>query len=454
MDHPINITVVNNAAGIPPSSDGVMGLICKAVAINSTFALDTAYLITQLSDLDTLGINATLDATNGTAIYQQVSEFYGQAGDGAKLWLVGTAKTNAYATYVAGATFAGLIRGTSAADPLNRVKMIGLCYDVPVASQSTADFPADVTATITALQTSLKSLFNQGYQLSAIIDGYNMSTTVTPSTVGTMATQAAPNVSLCITGTQPNGVSSVGLALGRFSRISIGHGFGAVADGPVNTSTAFLTNGIVITDSGTLTVGQVYTAFGGTVTYNGVIYNPGQSFTAVSSFTIFTTADIGKVYTMATPVNKLTPADVTSLGQKQFMFLRTWFNHSGFFWNDGATCEDPTKQLSTQEYNRVANSLSADALSFFIDEMGKNLILNTKTGNVDQIYLSAKQKEFYDAYIAPISANGGSGDLSDGSLTVTGVNFNATKTLNFVIAIVPTPILGNVDGTIQFTATL
>ena len=404
MDHPINIVVVNNAAGIPPSSDGVMMLICKAVAISTTFVLDTAYLITQLSDLATLGVTAATDTSGGVAVCQQVSEFYGKAGDGAKLWLVGTAISNAYATYVAGATFKGLIRGTSASDPLNRVKMAGFCYDVPVAGQTATDFPADVLATIPALHLATTQLFNEGYQFSSILDGYNMSSTVTPSTITSVATLASPSVSLCITGTKPNGVSSVGLALGRLARISIGHGFGAVADGPVNTSTAYLTNGILIST--------------------------------------------------AMAVAKLTPADVTSLGQKQFMFLRTWFNHSGFFWNDGATCEVSTKQLSTQEYNRVANAISADALSFFIEEMGKNLPLDVKTGNVDAIYLNAKQKEFYDAYIAPLTITSGSGDVSDASIVVTGVNFNATKTLNFTINIVPTPILGKVNGTIQFTATL
>jgi hypothetical protein len=454
MDHPINIVVINNAVGVAQSSDGVMMLICKAVPISTTFAMDTAYLITQLTDLATLGITAALDVTNGTAIYQQISEFYQQAGDGAKLWVVGYAKASAFKDYVASATFKGIIRGTAVADNMNRVKMLGLCYDVPSASQTATDFPSDVADTITALQTVTTQLFNEGYQFSSIIDGYNMSTTVTPSTVGTMATKAAPSVSLCITGSKPNGVSSVGMALGRFARISIGHGFGAVADGPVVATTAFLTNGVSIAAAGTLTVGVTYIAFGGTVTYNGATYLAGQSFIAVTDHTTFTTADTGVVYSTNSSVVKLTPADVTSLGQKQFMFLRTWANHSGYFWNDGATCELSTKQLSTQEYNRVANSLSADALAFFIDEMGKNLPLDTKTGNVDAIYLNAKQKEFYDTYIAQLTIASGSGDLSDGSLVVSGVNFNATKTLNFLLNLVPTPILGKVNGTIQFSSTL
>lgn len=454
MQHPINISVINNAAGIPPSSDGVMGLFCKAVAVGSTFALNTAYLLTSPTDLATLGIDAAYDATNSVAVYQQVSEFYGQAGDGALLWLFGVAKNTAYATFVAGNTFADLIRFTAQADPANRVKMIGLCYDVPAATQSGADFPSDVTDTITALETARITLFNQGYQFSAIIDGYNMSSTVTPATIITMATKSAPGVSLNITGTKPNGVSAVGLALGRFARISIGHGFGAVEDGPVNTSGAYLTNSVIIPTTGVLVVGDTYTVEGGTVTYNSGTYKIGQTFVAVTGHTTYTTSDTGYVVDNYTPVQGLRPAYIDSLGSKQYMFLRTWFNHSGFYWNDGATCELSTKQLSTQEYNRVANALSADALFFFIGEMGKNLPLDVKTGAVDQGYLNAKQSQFYDTYFAPLSVNSGSGDLSDGSITLTGPNFNATKTINFVIKIVPTPILGAVNGTIQFSATL
>jgi hypothetical protein len=102
----------------------------------------------------------------------------------------------------------------------------------------------------------------------------------------------------------------------------------------------------------------------------------------------------------------------------------------------------------------VANALSASALSFFIQEIGKNLPLDTATGSVDQGYLNAKQAEFYDTYISPLTVNAGTGDLTNAAMTVTGPNFNSTKKLLFELDIVPTPILGSVDGTIRFTATL
>lgn len=462
MKHTININVINNAVGVASSSDGVMMMFIKGFAIGNTLALDTPYLLSKLADGVALGLSAAFDEANSVAMFQQVNEFYDEGvNDGALLWVVFTAvANNPFATYVGSNTFDNLVRYTAIANPANRAKMIGLCYEVPQSQQSIADFPVDVTNTILVFQAVQQVLFQQGYQFSGVIDGYNMSSTVTPTSIQTMANKVAASVSMCITGTQPNGVSGVGLALGRFARIGIGHGFGEVADGPVTTNTAYLTNGVLIGETivsgtgGVLQVGTVYTVLNASIVYNGVTYFVGQSFTAVLGHTSFTTSAGGYVVAGGTPVGTLSPSDIDQLGLKQYLFLRTWLNRSGFYWNDGATCTDPTLQLSTQEYNRVANALSADALNFFIGEMGKNLPLDVSTGNVSSTYLLAKQAEFYDTYISPLTVAAGSGDITDAALTVTGVNFNATKTLNFTLDIVPTPILGNVNGTVQFSSTL
>lgn len=439
-----------------------MGIFVEAVAVGVTFLLDTPYLLTELADLDALGIDDTYDVTNGTALYQQVSEFYAEGGDGALLWLIGVATATNYATYVASETFAGIIRFTAQADPLHRVKMIGLCYQPPLVLQSGSDFPADVAATITALQTVQMSLFQEGYQFSALVDGYNMSSTITPVNLGSQATNTAYSISLCITGTKPNGVSAVGLALGRFARITIGHGFGAVADGSIDTVTAYLTNSISTTVNSVLIVGATYLVMDAPITYNATVYQPGQKIVVVNGQTSYLSTEGGYLAENVTPVGNipgtqikgLSPASIKALGQKQYMFIRTWFGQSGLYWNDAATCNPSTKALSSQEYNRVVNALSANALSFFIQEINSGLPLDKTTGNVSQAWLNAKQQEFYNTYIQPISDNGGTADITDAALTVTGVNFLATKTLNFSLRIVPTVILGGVAGTVQFVATL
>jgi hypothetical protein len=456
--HIISTTIINTPQGTPASDNGVSALVCKAVTISTTFVCDTWYLLTKADDLATLGVTAATDLAGHVNVYKQVTDFYAQAGDGAKLWLCGMSLATAFKDYVAGTTFKNGIRGTSLADPLNRVKMVGLCFDTPLIGQLSVDFPAVVTDILTPLKATQASLFAEGFPVTFIVDGYNMSSAVTPTTIGTVATRSCPSISLCITGNTDNGVSAVGLALGRLARISIGHGFGAVEDGPVYTDTAYLTNGIDVDylTTDTLVIDKVYTVVGGDITYNGVVKHIGDTVTCVTDHYTFTTSAGGRLnyHVAATDVSKMFVADINLLGTKQFMFLRTWFDKSGFYWNDGATCEVETKPLSTIEFNRVGNYLASAALGFFIDTMGKNLPLNTATGAVDDGYLKTKEAEFYHTYIAPLTVLDGSGDITDGSLKLAGPNFNETKTMTFAIKIVPTPIMGNAVGTIEFSATL
>lgn len=465
MQHDIDIQIIDNTTGIPPSSDGIMGIFAWAVAVANTFSLNTAYLLTGMADLDALGIDAAYDIANGTAIYQQVNDFYTQASNGAILWLVGVPMNTDYTTYVAADLFDTLIRFTGQADSANRVKIVGLCYAPPAALQVATDFPADVISAITAAQTKQVALFRAGYQISFIIDGYNMSADVTPSELGTQATNTAYAVSLCITGTQPNGVSAVGLALGRFARISIGHGFGAVKDGAINTPAAYLTNSVLTRPGTVLVVGDTYTVLGGPIVYNAITYAVGAQFTVLMGITSFTSVSGGYVVDNITPVgnipgvkssqiNGLSPTSILQLGAKQFMFIRTWENKSGLYWNDASTCISSSKSFSSQEYNRVANSLSADALSFFTEEMGSNLPLDKSTGNVAKGWLNTQQETYYDQFIGPLNDTGGTGDVTDAVLTVTGTNFNATRRLAFSLKIVASLILGGVDGTVEFVAQL
>lgn len=455
MKHTITVQVINKAAGIPSPEDGIFMLFIRAVAHAGTFLLETPYLLSSLADLEALGVDAAYDAANNVAVHQQVSEFYLEAGSGALLWIVGVSTATVYTNYVTTAPFFAHVQSTITNDPTQRAKMLGFCYDVPQNLQQAADFPADVPTAMTAINAALEILFSQGFQLSAILDGYNMSSNVNPLTIGTQATKAAPSVSLCITSTRGNGISQVGLALGRFSRISIGHGLGAVVDGPRNVPTAFLTNGIEVDAADVLIAADSYLVVGGPITYNGATYNAGQSFVAINGQNNYTVpaGSAGYCVLNSTPVQTLQQPQIDALGEKQFLFLRTWFNRAGFFWNDGATCDDPTDTLSSQEYNRTANNLSASALDFLIGKIGSNYPLNVATGAISQTVLNSWQSDYYTKYIKPLSTQG-SGDITDGSLLLAAPDFLATKNVNFKLKIVPTVIMGSADGTVEFDATL
>lgn len=93
----VKIDFENGAlGGVSPSEDGVVGLVAYATAVNTTFALDTPYLITKLAGLEALGVTSEATGVNA-ALYKTVKEFYSEAPEGTKLWLMGVAASTTIA---------------------------------------------------------------------------------------------------------------------------------------------------------------------------------------------------------------------------------------------------------------------------------------------------------------------------------------------------------------------
>lgn len=97
----VKIDFANGAIGASePMDDGVTGLVCTAVAVTqtvdgkqeTTFALGTPYLITKLDDLVKKGVTSESSDVNAT-LYKAVKEFYDEAPEGSKLWIMGVADT-------------------------------------------------------------------------------------------------------------------------------------------------------------------------------------------------------------------------------------------------------------------------------------------------------------------------------------------------------------------------
>ena len=87
----VKITFENGAlGGVSPSEDGVCGLVAYATAVSTTFELNTPYLITKLDGLEALGITSEATGANA-ALYKTVKEFYSEAPEGTKLWVMGVA---------------------------------------------------------------------------------------------------------------------------------------------------------------------------------------------------------------------------------------------------------------------------------------------------------------------------------------------------------------------------
>lgn len=79
-----------NIGTVVATADGVFGLLASAVAVAGKFALGTPYTVKGMADVAALGILPDVD---NYRLYKALKEFFEEAGEGTKLWLMGFAKT-------------------------------------------------------------------------------------------------------------------------------------------------------------------------------------------------------------------------------------------------------------------------------------------------------------------------------------------------------------------------
>jgi len=233
----VTIDYGNGALGQTISSaDGLLCLVvCGAVAVAGTFDLAKHYSIRRLSDVDALGITAG----NNPLLYQTVKDFYTEAQEGTRVFIIGYPTTlkmsdalnkdNPYLRNVIDAT-KGELRGfvVTAVSTGTPTITDGLDSDIPAAllnaqglgewSRTTRYAPIFVILdglNFTGSASELKDLKTNSYYRAAVVLG--------------SITAGAKN-------------QAVGLVAGRIASASVDRNIGRVADGALNVLTMFAGN--------------------------------------------------------------------------------------------------------------------------------------------------------------------------------------------------------------------
>lgn len=225
-----------------PMDDGTCGLIASGVAVSGKFELQRAYLITKLSDLQALGI--TDDASDPNAnIYIAVKEFYYEAPDGTKLWLMGVTntvtyndmldKTKSYATNLiqeANGTINFLFTSKVFPNGYTPTMLNGL--DSTVAS-----------AMINAQQLAEWATDSLYAPLFVILEGLYYSGT--PTDLANLSEHNYNRVGVVIGSTQAGSVgSSTGLLAGRLAAIPVQRSITRVKSGPIKAEKLYIGNSL------------------------------------------------------------------------------------------------------------------------------------------------------------------------------------------------------------------
>jgi hypothetical protein len=396
----VNVFLQDTQLGVQQVNDGVAMLFSPGTPIDSTgdqpsLLIDTPLLFTSIDDAVSMGIDADYDEDNGVGLYFNMSEFFSRAGTGAKLWvcLYNEGSYSTVTAYLNTNLFKSAVRATKAVLFDNRPRLIGILQTTDKAAPTTGGLSADMLTAIPALQTNLDALFGESIRAVGILDSGKIQSA---ATLPDCATFNSRSVGVEITTTTKGKTASVGLRLGSYAAISLSSSAGEVARGPV-AQTAYLMDAA------------------------------------------------------GTSVKTMAPADFDDLGAKQYLFMRERPQEPGVFFNDDATCNDPTKALSQIPYLRVGNSI-CDLAEWYFGRQIKAKVPVTTAGDISGTWKTSLLNDFDSKYLIPRINRG---DASAISVDIQAVgNFVETRKIQVTVSILPNPTLEQADIYVFYVSSL
>jgi len=292
----VYVSLSDSQIGNNQSDESIAMIFADAPAISSTFLQDKAYMITGLQDAAALGITqewetGQLDISK-SRLYTHIADFYANAGSGTKLWICGTTFTYGASGSLSQASFysgkvADAVMQTVENGYALRPRIFILCKGEKAAAST--KYTGDALncdydlRDIAAFQTFLEDMSNDNsIRMCGIYDGAFLNPKTTSIDV-TKLTDAsginAPLVGYNITDIHGYGVSSTGHVGGILSGRNIQASIGNVSLGST-VQKAYFTN--VQNTTGTIT------------------------------------------YQSGTPVSQLNNAKNDIIGEKGYVFLRTY----------------------------------------------------------------------------------------------------------------------------------
>ena len=242
----INIEFQNGQLGqVVDLPDGVGGLLASAVAVGTTFLLDTPYQIKSMIDVAALGI---IPDVNNYVLYKTLKEFYAEAGEGTELWLMGFAKTTKVSEWFTLDVATGKAPAEKLLDAANgKLRFLFTSFSpTPAYVLTLADgIDADVMiATNLAQQLADNYTANKYAPIFTIIEGYAFNGNKV--LLGDLSAVNFNRVMIVLgdtesrTGTTASKGAAVGIVAGRFAKISVHVNIGKVRDGALSNMQAFI----------------------------------------------------------------------------------------------------------------------------------------------------------------------------------------------------------------------
>lgn len=419
----IHISLKDTSIGSNQVDESISCLVVDVAGAESNLPedleLNTPYMITSLSAAEGLGITSEWAEGDGakTMLYQHISEFYGAASTGTKLWIVlvqTTASIN-FSTASFYTTLQRVIFKTISGSYKNRPRAIGFCQSkgtLPAPGYGDGVNNETDQGALNQIQTFLTNMFELGIRMVGVFDGaYIKQGTFSSATeiakLMDCSAMSYPSVAYCVTGSSPNGLSSVGRVLGVRASRSIATSIGNVALGSVATEEYF-------TDSDLASVSS----------------NP-KTGTPVNGYD-------GNLANLVAPLG--------------YIFTRNRLGIEGLYYNDGATCNATTMALNKIERVAVGNAVCDDAQQFLTYYINQNIPCDS-SGQILQAFKSSAISQFTAQYITP-RINAGQAGAIDFDFKAKDDNYIQSEALEVTISIVPSPAMREAFVTTFFVTSI
>ncbi len=203
--------------------DSISGLIFTYTGQQAPSSLDNkvVYEIYTLSDIENLGITAAYDDAEAMSIYRDLIEFYRMAGEGTKLYLMGTEEK--YADIISGDAIEILLNESKGA-----VKQLAITgYKKAQTGIFVNGLESEVYNNISTAQSKANKAFEEGRALQIILSAIQVSDYRTLENFRDDDEDIYENISICIGGNLPD-------TLGTYEAPSTGTLLGTVALASVN----------------------------------------------------------------------------------------------------------------------------------------------------------------------------------------------------------------------------
>lgn len=312
-----------NIGTVVSTADGIFGFLASAVAVADKFDLDTPYSVRGMADVAALGI---VDDVDNGVLYKKLKEYYAEAGEGTKVWLMGMAKDTAPSDWFTPDGVTGIVPAKNLLDTANgEISLLMTSFDPDGTYVITLEtgLDQDVWLAKAAAQTFAEDYTANSYSpLAIILEGYAYS------------------------GVEADLPS---LLEGSENRVGIFIGDSEARTGAVTNYSA--SNQI----------------FGGRVSKISVHENPGKRKLGSLSNTTAYIKD-----------TKVENADVESLHDKGYITFRTHVRKSGYYFTD-----DPLATALNDDYHYLSRRRTIDKAYRIAHNIASEEILNDFDVNND-----------------------------------------------------------------------